>query len=42
MFTLQNGDVAPEIHLTAVQGSEWRLSEHRGKMIILHFCRGGF
>jgi peroxiredoxin len=42
MFALKNGDDAPEIALTSVQGNDWRLSNHRGKMVILHFCRGEY
>jgi peroxiredoxin len=42
MFKLKNGDVAPKIALTDARGQEWRLSDHGGKMVILHFCRGEF
>jgi hypothetical protein len=42
MFKLKNGEAAPEVHLTDVRGDEWRLSDQRGKMVILHFCRGEF
>ncbi len=42
MFKLQNGDQAPEIALTDTKGQEWKLSDHRGKMVILHFCRGEY
>ncbi len=42
MFPLKNGDDAPEIALTSVQGDDWRLSDHRGKMVILHACRGEY
>lgn len=42
MFALKNGEAAPDIQLTAVQGGQWKLSEQGGKMVILHFCRGEF
>ena len=42
MFKLKNGDPAPEIELTDVHGKKWRLSEQRGKMVLLHFCRGEY
>ena len=42
MFPLKNGDVAPEIELTDVNGQAWKLSDHRGKMVVLHFCRGEY
>jgi peroxiredoxin Q/BCP len=42
MFKLHNGDIAPEIHLQSVTGEDWRLSDRRGKMVILHFVRGEF
>lgn len=42
MFNLMNGDLAPEIVLRDVQDREWKLSDHRGKMVILHFCRGEY
>jgi peroxiredoxin len=42
MFKLHNGDDAPEIHLTSVQGDEWKLSDRKGKMVALHFVRGEF
>lgn len=42
MFTLKNGDRAPEIALNDVRGDQWKLSEQGGKMVILHFCRGEF
>jgi len=42
MFKLHNGDDAPEIQLTDTQGREWKLSDRRGKMVVLHFCRGEF
>ena len=42
MFKLHNGDIAPEIELTDVHGNAWKLSDHRGKMVVLHFVRGEF
>jgi AhpC/TSA family len=42
MFKLMNGDPAPEIELADTNGQTWRLSERRGKMVVLHFCRGEF
>lgn len=42
MFTLKNGDAAPEIRLTDTRDQEWKLSEQGGKMVVLHFCRGEF
>jgi peroxiredoxin len=42
MFKLNNGDPAPEIVLRDARGEEWRLSDKRGKMVVLHFCRGEF
>lgn len=42
MFKLNNGDVAPEIELTSATGEPWKLSDRRGKMVVLHFVRGEF
>lgn len=42
MFKLHNGDEAPEIFLPTVMGEEWKLSDRRGKMVVLHFVRGEF
>ena len=42
MCTLRNGDIAPEIVLHDARGNEWRLSDRRGKMVVLHFCRGEY
>ncbi|HEY3280954.1 MAG TPA: peroxiredoxin family protein [Armatimonadota bacterium] len=39
-FRLENGDPAPEIELLDTDGQPWKLSDYRGKMVILHFCRG--
>ena len=42
MFKLRNGDPAPEIDLTDTHGERWRLPDHRGKMVVLHFGRGEY
>jgi peroxiredoxin len=42
MFNVKNGDPAPEIALPDAYGNLWRLSDQRGKMVVLHFCRGEF
>ncbi len=42
MFKLQNGEAAPEVVLKDTHGEEWRLSDHKGKMVVLHFCRGEY
>jgi peroxiredoxin len=42
MPKLVNGEPAPDIVLTDVDGEEWRLSDYRGKMVIIHACRGEF
>jgi peroxiredoxin len=42
MFKVMNGDPAPEIVLPDTAGNTWRLSDRRGKMVVLHFCRGEF
>jgi thioredoxin-dependent peroxiredoxin len=42
MFPLKNGEPAPEIALRDTQGREWRLSQLRGKMVILLFGRGEY
>lgn len=42
MFSLRNGDPAPEIILPDTDGVLWRLSDHRGKMVVLHFDRGEY
>jgi len=42
MFKLKNGDPAPEIALRDARGNDWRLSDRRGKMVVLHFCRGEY
>jgi len=42
MYPLKNGDMAPEIELRDTDGEVWRLSDHRGKMVCLHACRGEF
>jgi hypothetical protein len=33
----QPGDVAPEFELPGADGVAWRLSEHRGRIVLLHF-----
>jgi len=42
MPKLVNGELLPEIVLKDTDGEEWRLSDHRGKMVIIHACRGEF
>ena len=42
MFKLMNGDPEPEIALRDARGNDWRLSDQRGKMVVLHFCRGEY
>jgi peroxiredoxin len=42
MFKLMNGDPAPEIDGIDTHGEQWRLSDHRGKMVVLHFGRGEY
>lgn len=42
MFKLRNGDPAPEIALPDTDGNTWRLSDCRGKMVVLHFGRGEY
>ncbi len=42
MFKLKNGDPAPEIDVFDTHGERWRLSDHRGKMVVLHACRGEY
>lgn len=42
MFKLKNSEPAPEICLTDARGNEWKLSDRRGKMVVLHFCRGEY
>ena len=42
MFKLRNGDPAPAIDLTDTHGELWRLSDHLGKMVVLHFGRGEY
>ena len=40
MPKLLNGEDAPNIELYDTDGELWRLQDHRGKMVILHTCRG--
>ena len=42
MFKLLNGDDAPEVELISVTGEPWKLSDRKGKMVVLHFVRGEF
>ena len=42
MFPHQNGDAAPDFTLTDVAGKEWKLSDQKGKMVILYFARGEY
>jgi peroxiredoxin len=42
MFKLRNGDPAPAIDLTDTHGERWQLSDHLGKMVVLHFGRGEY
>jgi peroxiredoxin len=39
MTTLDVGDGVPEIDLPDWQGGRWRLSEHRGRPVVLIFHR---
>ena len=41
-FELVNGDPAPPIELSDTDGNPWRLSDHLGKMVIVHFGRGAY
>jgi peroxiredoxin len=38
-MALQTGDVAPEIDLPDEHDTRWRLSEHRGRPVVLIFHR---
>lgn len=42
MIDLTNGEPAPEIDVLDTDGERWRLSDYRGKMVIVHACRGEF
>ncbi|MFN3648824.1 MAG: redoxin domain-containing protein [Armatimonadota bacterium] len=42
MSSLKNGEPVPDIVLKDTDGEEWRLSDYRGKMVIIHACRGEF
>jgi peroxiredoxin len=42
MPTLVNGEPFPDIVLKDTDGEEWRLSDYRGQMVIIHACRGEF
>ncbi|MBI3944384.1 MAG: redoxin domain-containing protein [Armatimonadetes bacterium] len=39
---MRNGDLAPAIAVPDTDGEIWRLSDYRGKMVVLHFCRGEY
>jgi peroxiredoxin Q/BCP len=41
-YPLKNGDPAPEFTLQNVHGTDWTLSSHLGKMVILLFNRGEY
>ncbi len=41
MSQLKNGQPI-DIVLKDTDGEEWRSSDYRGKMIIIHTCRGEF
>ncbi len=40
MSKLINGQDAPDIELYDTDGELWRLSDRRGKMVVVHTCRG--
>ena len=42
MPKLKNGEPAPEVDLTDTHGEQWRLSDHRGRMVVMHFGRGEY
>ncbi len=42
MPKLINGEDAPEIALNDTDDQPWRLSDFRGKMVIIHACRGEY
>lgn len=42
MAVLINGEAAPDFLLIDTKGEGWKLSDHKGKMVILHFCRGEY
>jgi peroxiredoxin len=43
MYPLKLGDAAPEISLRQIEGNDvWRLSDQRGKMVVLYFARGEY
>jgi peroxiredoxin Q/BCP len=42
MFPLNNGDAAPDFELTDVFDKQWKLSDHKGKMVFLYFGRGEY
>ena len=42
MYTLKLEEDAPPIALPTASGGAWKLSEQRGKMVILYFARGEY
>jgi len=42
VIPLVNGEPAPDIDLLDTEGEPWRLRDFRGKMVIVHTCRGEF
>lgn len=42
MPKLVNGEPAPDVVLKDTEGEVWRLSDYRGKMVIIHAGRGEF
>ncbi|MHB1487174.1 MAG: hypothetical protein ACYCS7_08430 [Acidimicrobiales bacterium] len=38
-MAIEIGDIAPEIEAIDHQGATWRLSEHRGRPVVLIFHR---
>lgn len=41
-YPLENGDPVPDLELRDTDDAPWRLSDYRGKMVILHCCRGEY
>lgn len=39
---IANGEEVPEIELRDTDGEVWKLSDYRGKMVVIHACRGEF
>ena len=42
LLPLVNGEPAPEIDILDTDGEHWRLSDFRGRMVIIHAGRGEF